>query len=76
MTNETQQINEPVFGSTRMTRLFAQYKDVSPIMFISRDPGKWSELMNRASRAETPEELTEQDRLLLLQAIKNSKVKD
>jgi hypothetical protein len=70
------QANEPIFGSTRMTRLFAQYKDISPIMVISRDPGRWSELMNRASRAETPDELSESDRLLLLQAIKNSKLKD
>lgn len=60
--------DDPMFGSTPMTRAFAKFASFTPLREISVYPGRWSELMNRASRAQTIEELSEPDRRLLLDA--------
>jgi len=60
--------DEQPFGSTPMTRAFAKYSAFPPLREISANPGLWSELMNRASRAQKIDDLSEFDRQLLLNA--------
>jgi hypothetical protein len=60
--------DEPLFGSTPMTQAFAKYAYFAPLRDIAIYPGQWSTLMNRASRAQTIDQLSESDRRLLLDA--------
>lgn len=65
----SENIKEPLFGSTPMTQAFAKYRTYEPIASIARYPGKWSELLNRASLAQTVDDLSEEDATMLADAM-------
>lgn len=58
----------PPFGGSEMTRAFALLRRFPPLDGVFRYPGRWSELLARAGRAATVDELSETDRAMLLAA--------